>query len=166
MSEEVNRLEYKEPLSIIYLCDGKACEGCNYQDCIHTLDIRHAKNFEVGKHNSRLYMEIPQWSANDYQQAALRTAVHNRDTYALLQEGLMGLNGEAGECIDILKKYLFQGHQLDREHLAEELGDVAWYLAVSAHAIGWSFEDILKKNIKKLEGRYPKGFDPERSVNR
>ena len=166
MSEEVNQLEYKEPVSIAYLCDGKECERCNYQDCIHTLDIRHAVNFEAGKHNKNLYMEIPHWSVNDYQQAALRTANNKDNSYALLQEGLMGLNGEAGECIDILKKYLFQGHQLDREHLAEELGDVAWYLAVSAHAIGMTFEDILRKNVVKLEKRYPDGFDAERSVNR
>jgi NTP pyrophosphatase (non-canonical NTP hydrolase) len=46
------------------------------------------------------------------------------------------------------------------------LGDVAWYLAVSAHAIGWKLEDIFEKNIEKLENRYPEGFDPERSVNR
>lgn len=162
----VTPVEYKEPLSIAYLCDGKECEKCNYQDCIRTLDIRHAVNFEAGKHNKNLYMEIPRWSANDYQEAALRTANNKNDAYALLIEGVMGLNGEAGECIDIVKKYLYQGHGLDRNHLAEELGDVAWYLAVAAHAIGWKLEDIFEKNIKKLENRYPEGFEPERSVNR
>ena len=108
----------------------------------------------------------PILTANEYQLMALRTARNDCDTYALLQEGLMGLNGEAGECIDILKKYLFQGHGLDRNHLAEELGDVAWYLAVSAYAIGWNLEDIMFENLKKLSKRYPKGFDSERSVNR
>ena len=105
-------------------------------------------------------------TGNEYQIEALRTARNNTDTYAMLQEGLMGLNGEAGECIDILKKYLFQGHGLDRNNLAEELGDVAWYLAISAYAIGWNLEDIMIKNIRKLKKRYPKGFDSERSVNR
>ena len=159
-------IEDEKPVSIVYLCDGKACENCNYQDCMHTHDIRHAVNFEAGKHNDRSYMEIHYFTPNDYQKAALRTANNKDDSYALLQEGLMGLNGEAGECIDILKKYLFQGHELDRKHLAEELGDVAWYLAMSAYAIGYSFEDILKKNIGKLNDRYPDGFDAERSVNR
>ena len=83
-----------------------------------------------------------------------------------LIDGLMGLNGEAGEAIDIVKKYLFHGHELDKIHLAKELGDVAWYLAVTADVIGYSLEDILKMNIDKLRKRYPEGFDPERSINR
>lgn len=68
---------------------------------------------------------------NDYQQAALRTAPGDLPPERLLLNSLMGLNGEAGEAIDILKKHLFQGHELDTEHMAKELGDVAWYLAVS-----------------------------------
>ena len=78
---------------------------------------------------------------NEYQKEALRTAPTNwRDPIEPLENGLMGLNGEAGEAIDILKKHLFQGHPLDREHLATELGDVAWYLAVSADALGYTLE--------------------------
>ena len=83
-----------------------------------------------------------------------------------LENGLMGLNGEAGEAIDILKKHLFQGHPLDREHLAKELGDVAWYLAVSADALGYTLEEVLEMNVKKLRARYPEGFKVERSVSR
>lgn len=101
-------------------------------------------------------------TGNDYQQAALRTA----GATDLLLNGVMGLNGEAGECIDIVKKHLFQGHPLDREDLAKELGDVAWYLAVTAHAIGYDLETVLEMNIKKLRDRYPDGFDAERSNNR
>lgn len=101
---------------------------------------------------------------NEYQQEALRTekgiALTARKR---LQNGLMGLNGEAGECIDILKKHLFQGHILDEKHLALELGDVAWYLAVSADALGYDLESILQMNVDKLRARYPNGFDPERS---
>lgn len=89
--------------------------------------------------------------------------LHNIDR---LINGLMGLNGEAGEAIDILKKHLFQGHDLDKEHLAKELGDVAWYLAISADALGYSLEEILQMNIDKLKARYPEGFDEDRSVNR
>lgn len=83
-----------------------------------------------------------------------------------LINGLMGLNGEAGEAIDILKKHLFQGHDLDRVHLAKELGDVAWYLAVTADALGYSLEEILEMNVAKLRERYPDGFDSDRSVYR
>ncbi len=111
---------------------------------------------------------------NEYQKEALRTESpipwiwHRRKngTFRLLQ-GLMGLNGEAGEAIDILKKYLFQGHTpLDREHLAKELGDVAWYLAVSADALGYTLEEILQMNVDKLRVRYPNGFEAERSIHR
>lgn len=84
-----------------------------------------------------------------------------------LANGLIGLNGEAGEALDIFKKYLFQAHQLDKEHLAKELGDIAWYLAVSANAIGYDLETIFEMNINKLHHRYPgEGFDAEHSINR
>ena len=105
---------------------------------------------------------------NEYQEACLRTepidAKFGRTTR--LENGLMGLCGEAGEAMDILKKFLFQGHELDKEHLAKELGDVAWYLAVSADALGFYLEDIFQMNIDKLKARYPDGFDPELSINR
>lgn len=103
---------------------------------------------------------------NDYQKEAMRTASEMSNEYPRILNGLMGLNGEAGECIDILKKHLFQGHELDNEHLAKELGDVAWYLAVSAYAIGYDLETVLQMNVDKLRARYPDGFDPEKSLHR
>lgn len=83
-----------------------------------------------------------------------------------LLEGTMGLVGEAGEIDEIMKKYLFQGHQLDREHIALELGDTAWYLALAADAIGYDLETILKKNLEKIKERYPDGFEYIKSINR
>lgn len=103
---------------------------------------------------------------NEYQKEALRTASGSYQEYPQLLNGLMGLNGEAGECIDLLKKHLFQGHELDSIHMAYELGDVAWYLAVSASALGYNLETILQMNIDKLRCRYPKGFDSKKSLNR
>ena len=103
---------------------------------------------------------------NEYQKEALRTASGMSKEYPLILNGVLGLGGESGECLDIVKKHLFQGHELDTEHLAEELGDVAWYLAVSAHAIGMDLESILQGNVDKLRRRYPDGFDVERSVHR
>ena len=78
----------------------------------------------------------------------------------------MGLCGESGEAIDLVKKYLMQGHDLDKAHLAKELGDVAWYLAETATAIGYDLETILQANIDKLKARYPDGFDAARSMHR
>ena len=105
---------------------------------------------------------------NEYQMECLRTEPDEAKItkWTRLENGLMGLNGESGEAIDILKKVFFQGHDLDDRHLAKELGDVAWYLAVSADALGYSLEDIFKMNIEKLRARYPDGFDPELSKNR
>lgn len=103
---------------------------------------------------------------NEYQIAALRTTNHTLTQMEQLQNGLMGLNGEAGECIDLIKKHLFQGHKLNEEHVAKELGDIAWYLAVSADAIGYDLETIFQMNIDKLKARYPEGFDADLSVNR
>ena len=105
---------------------------------------------------------------NEYQEACLRTEPTDAKVSGTtrLENGLMGLCGEAGEAMDILKKFLFQGHSLDKKHLARELGDVAWYLAVTADALGYYLEDIFQMNIDKLKARYPDGFDQERSVNR
>ncbi len=104
-------------------------------------------------------------TANDFQRAAMRTA-SGLDKYSLILNGVMGLNGEAGECIEIVKKHLYQGHELDRECLIEELGDVAWYLAVCCEGIGVSLEEVMEKNIDKLKARYPEGFDKARSIDR
>lgn len=106
-------------------------------------------------------------TANEYQQLALRTfnGTHYGSQSGIIN-GIMGLCGESGECIDILKKHLFQGHDLDKEHLKEELGDVAWYLAVSSHCLGFDLETVLQDNIRKLKKRYPDGFAADRSVNR
>ncbi len=103
---------------------------------------------------------------NEYQKKALRTANKSLTSFQQLENGVMGLNGEAGECIDILKKHLFQGHELDRDHIAKELGDVAWYLALSAYAIGYDLETVMRMNVDKLYARYPDGFDQEHSLHR
>lgn len=108
---------------------------------------------------------------NEYQGAALRTESRpfkgrDDEDLARLLQGLIGLCGEAGECIDIYKKHVFQGHELDKAQLAKELGDVAWYLAVSAAAIGYDLESIMRMNIDKLRRRYPEGFDSELSQHR
>ena len=105
-------------------------------------------------------------SPNGYQQEALRTAGGMCGKYPMWLNGALGLNGEAGEVADMVKKHLFQGHSLDLEHLAKELGDCAWYLAVTAHAIGYDLETILRMNVDKLRRRYPNGFEVERSLHR
>ena len=105
-------------------------------------------------------------NANEYQQLAMRTLNPELSRKDVLINSVMGLCGESGEAIDIVKKHLFQGHNLEKEKLAKELGDIAWYLAEAAEALDVPLEEILEKNIEKLKKRYPEGFDAERSIHR
>lgn len=106
----------------------------------------------------------PGMSPNEYQRLALRTA-SKKSMESPLLNGLLGLVGETGECQDLYKKYLFQGHELDKAKMAKELGDVSWYLALTAYAIGYDLEDIFRMNIEKLQARYPDGFDVNHSLH-
>ena len=87
----------------------------------------------------------------------------------LLTAGV-GLNAEAGEFLEIVKKMIFQGKPWDdanREHLIIELGDVIWYAANACMALDISFEDVVARNVTKLEKRYPGGqFDVYYSEHR
>ena len=116
-------------------------------------------------------------SINEYQDAAMRTA--NTDYSAIMERiesggepllrllnGALGLSGEGGEVADIVKKHIFQGHEMDVIHICKELGDCCWYIAVAAQAIGYPLEQVTQTNVDKLRRRYPDGFDAEKSLNR
>ncbi len=105
-------------------------------------------------------------TVNEYQKLAMTTLNPELSKKDVLINGVMGLCGESGEAIDIVKKHLAQGHELDKEKLAKELGDIAWYLAETATALDLNLEDIFQANIEKLRKRYPEGFDAERSIHR
>ena len=105
-------------------------------------------------------------TVNEYQKLAMTTLNRELSQKDILINAVMGLCGESGEAIDIVKKHLFQGHDLDKEKLAKELGDIAWYLAEAATALNIDLDDIFAANIEKLRKRYPEGFDASRSINR
>lgn len=105
-------------------------------------------------------------TVNEYQTLALTTLNPRLDKKDMLINGVMGLCGESGEAIDIVKKWLAHGHELDRSALAKELGDIAWYLAETAAALDIPLEDILQANLDKLKRRYPEGFSTQRSLHR
>ncbi len=100
-----------------------------------------------------------------YQQEAMTLLNPALTQEQVLQNALMGLCGESGEAIDILKKHLFQGHPLDTEKLKKELGDVAWYLAEAAQGLGVPLSEIMQGNLDKLHKRYPDGFSTEKSMH-
>ncbi|MCD7883171.1 MAG: nucleoside triphosphate pyrophosphohydrolase family protein [Lachnospiraceae bacterium] len=103
---------------------------------------------------------------NEYQKLAMTTLNPELDRRDVLINSVMGLCGESGEAIDIVKKWLAQGHELDAAHLADELGDIAWYLAEAATALDLPLETVLQANIDKLKRRYPDGFDTQKSIER
>ncbi|MCD7736732.1 MAG: nucleoside triphosphate pyrophosphohydrolase family protein [Lachnospiraceae bacterium] len=105
-------------------------------------------------------------TVNEYQTLAMTTLNPELNQKEVLINSVMGLCGESGEAIDIVKKWFAQGHELDKEHLAKELGDIAWYLAEAATALEIPLEDILQANINKLKKRYPNGFETQKSQTR
>lgn len=103
---------------------------------------------------------------NEYQELAGRTANKDIKHKGSLANYGMGLAGETGEVVDILKKAVFHGHETDVAKLKDELGDVLWYLANLATELDLNLEDIADQNIEKLRKRYPDGFSQEKSINR
>jgi NTP pyrophosphatase (non-canonical NTP hydrolase) len=104
---------------------------------------------------------------NEYQEAALRTAAS--DDFSpdmMLAIRALGLAGEAGEVVELVKKHLGHGHQLDVDLVVKECGDVLWYLATIADACGVSLEDVAQRNVAKLKARYPEGFSHAASRQR
>lgn len=143
-------------------CEFSICKAtpfdCVYDEC--TIDGKSCVDVEDCKYLKKHYI------SSDYQKSAMRTADPKLNAKERLLEGLIGLNSEAGEALDIYKKHVFQKHDLDKEKIALELGDALWYLTEAAVALGYSLEDVMEMNIKKLRKRYPYGFDPEKSRNR
>ena len=105
-------------------------------------------------------------TVNEYQKLAMTTLNPELNKKDVLINGVMGLCGESGEAIDIVKKWLAQGHELDKQKLAKELGDIAWYLAETATALDMDLEEVFAANIEKLKKRYPEGFNTQRSIHR
>lgn len=108
---------------------------------------------------------------NEYQIEAMKTApeslsLGSRANKDALTNAALGLCGEAGEFADIMKKHIYQGHELDSDHLAKELGDILWYVALGATGLGLTLETIMRMNVNKLRKRYPDGFDSEKSQHR
>lgn len=103
---------------------------------------------------------------DEYASLALRTRGPLADRNEVLKWVGLGIAGEAGEIADSIKKMLYQGHPIDLEKIAEEAGDVLWYLALLSETVDVPLSQIADRNLKKLRMRYPDGFDPTRSIRR
>lgn len=99
----------------------------------------------------------------EYQEFSSKTA--NDHEFALANFGL-GIAGEAGEVADLIKKAVFHNHDISKEDVTKELGDVLWYISQIARLAGIELENVAITNIDKLKRRYPEGFSTEKSINR
>jgi len=115
-------------------------------------------------------------NANEYQKSAVATAACDHDTIRKrlcgdssdidLLHAAMGICTEAGEFIDPIKKTVFYGKPLDVVNLKEELGDMLWYIALAAEAMGTTIGEVMSTNISKLEARYGGKFTESAAVIR
>lgn len=118
-------------------------------------------------------------TGNEYQALAMRTNdgkhserlakthIYNEGVYiAELLNSCLGLSGETGELLDMVKKWIFHAKPLDKDHMKKELGDVMWYVAMFCKAMNWELDEILQMNVDKLKTRYPEGFSTELSNHR
>lgn len=96
----------------------------------------------------------------DYQSAASRTISPDQDNEERKLNAALGLAGEAGEVVELIKKARFHGKPYDVDAIKKELGDVLWYVNQMTHAHGLSLAEIAQANIDKLRKRYPDGFMP------
>jgi NTP pyrophosphatase (non-canonical NTP hydrolase) len=95
---------------------------------------------------------------DDFQQSALRTVNPALTPNEQLLDATAGLAEEAGEVLGLVRKRTFQQRDVSTERLVEELGDVLWCLAITAHGLGISLGDVARANVRKLERRHPGGF--------
>lgn len=107
---------------------------------------------------------------DEYQKQALKTAHNHPDTLMDKTIWAMGVAGEAGEVVEKWKKIVAykdgKVSQEDLDELAKELGDVIWYIAVMAHSLGLSLDDILRRNLEKLASRQKRGVIKGKGDNR
>ena len=97
---------------------------------------------------------------NEYQGAAKLTAVYKTADQQLVCT-VLGLNGEAGEVAEKIKKVIRDKNSVidetDRKEIQKELGDVLWYLAVLADTLGLDLESVAATNLEKLRSRHLRG---------
>ena len=114
-------------------------------------------------------------NSKDYIQDAIKTesrdfeSMNNRlgdDGMKRLLHAGIGLSTESGEFLDALKKHIFYGKDLDRVNLAEEIGDLFWYLAIASDELNIDFESVMARNIEKLKARYGEKFSETKADSR
>jgi NTP pyrophosphatase (non-canonical NTP hydrolase) len=88
------------------------------------------------------------------------------DEITRLMHAVLGVQSEAGELADILKRHLFYGQPLDLVHIAEELGDICWYIAIGTDAAGFPLGNVFNAISDKLRVRYGDEFDMAKAAEK
>jgi NTP pyrophosphatase (non-canonical NTP hydrolase) len=124
---------------------------------------------ELNDYQSFVYSVTSEPSKAIGEFAEVTAELHEMVNIPLLLTAAIGMSSENGEFSEIVKKCVFQGKEFNRKeryHMKRELGDILWYLANAATALGYNLDEIMFENIEKLEARYPNGFEVFRSENR
>lgn len=103
---------------------------------------------------------------DDYQKKALEKDNKELTAFEHMTTKTLGLCGESGEVAELIKKHIGYRQDLNKDHLKKELGDILWYISTLASHSGLSLKEIAQENLRKLDKRYPKGFDSERAINK
>jgi NTP pyrophosphatase (non-canonical NTP hydrolase) len=93
---------------------------------------------------------------NDFQREANRTDQRPGDSEGALLFPVIGLSSEIGSLVRHVKKRLRDGdaHELFSDEMAEELGDVLWYVANLAEKLDLQLDDVAERNLRKIRGRW------------
>ena len=113
-----------------------------------------------GKGSERLYKKLFTGKVEDFH------ITKDLNDMGGVLNGCLGLSGEAGEVLDMVKKWVFHEKELDKEHLKKEIGDVMWYVAMLCESFCFDLDEILQMNVDNLMARYPEGFDTDKANNR
>lgn len=156
-------LTEKEVQLAKYLCK----HGYKQKEVAELLDVKNVNTISRAVNGAR-YGNVEDASSiiSLYPLLVEKTRRSDLSVDEQMKNASMGLAGEAGEAVDIIKKYAYQGHELEVEELLDELGDVIYYLYWLCILFQIDFSEICFNNMNKLTKRYPNGFEEERSINR
>ena len=101
-----------------------------------------------------------------FQEEALRCMRSDLPYEAICSNMCMGLAGETGETVDIFKKHIYQGKDLDINDVIEEIGDILWYIANLCNVNKITMKECMESNVEKLRKRYPNGFSIKDALER
>lgn len=135
------------------------------EELIDALQYQQKENKQL----RALVLDQERVSLKEYQELSKRTLPSfngSQEQKDALTNYAMGLTGEAGEVVDLLKKVLFHGHELDKEKVIGELGDTLHYLSGLCTILNIDLEGVASYNVAKLKRRYPNGFSQAASIHR